>query len=466
MSTRARTAKRRPTIKRRRRRAVTLLVGTAILGAVVVGAISSFGPGAGDDADARGDGAPIELFAGPPEDCAGGAVIDGWTEGTLHLDVRDVESGEPVREVRSEDPAPTGSTMKLLTAAAAVTSLGPDTTLQTRVVQGDDPGTVVLVGGGDPTLSRLPSGQDGVYPGAPHLDELAAQVLDARAADPRLRDEPIVRLDVDASLFGGSPWLDSWPESARTSGSVSNITAVMVDGDRDDPTNAYSRRGEAAVDRAAQAFAKLLGKDVSVGPLVEAPSDAAELGIVRSAPVRELVAHLLTHSDNTLAESLARLVAVDEGTGNDFSAVQAGTTAALDRLGLSTDGLVLADGSGLSSENAVPAGALSELLVEVARGAGDLAIVDDGLAVAGQSGTLAEDGRFSGETADAAGHLRAKSGTLTGMSGLAGIAEAADGSTVAFTIWAEDLEPGAATTTARDAVDTLAAEVYRCGASL
>lgn len=451
-----------PAMRRRRRRAVTLLVTAAVLTAVGVGSVAAITGGSGTG----GGGTGIELFATPPEDCGGAAAIEGWSAGTLHLDVRDVSSGDRLVEVRGDEPAPTGSTMKVVTAAVAVTALGPDTRLETRVVAGDDPGTVVIVGGGDPTLSRLPTGQDGVYPGAPHLDDLARQVLEAREADPELRDVPISRVDVDASLFGGPAWYGGWSESARTSGSVSNITALMVDGDRDDPANPYSRRGEAAVDRAAEAFADLLGKDVEVGPLVDAPDDTTELGSVRSAPVRDLVAYLLTNSDNTLAESLARLVAVTEGAGNRFEDVQEGSTAVLERLGVPTEGLVLADGSGLSAGNAVPASMLSLLLVEVAQGSDDLVVVDDGLAVAGRTGTLAEDGRFADENRDAAGHLRGKSGTLSSMSGLAGIADAADGSTVAFTIWAEDLEPGSATTTARAAVDALAAEIYRCGRAL
>jgi D-alanyl-D-alanine carboxypeptidase/D-alanyl-D-alanine-endopeptidase (penicillin-binding protein 4) len=247
---------------------------------------------------------------------------------------------------------------------------------------------------------------------------------------------------------------------------VSNITAVMVDGDRDDPTVAYSRRSDAAVQRAATAFAAELGADVVVGDSITAPADAKELGSVRSAPVRDLVRHLLTYSDNTLAEALARLVAVERGAGNDFSSIQAGTTEALAELGLDVEGVRLADGSGLSRDDAVPAAVVTRLLVEVARHTDDLEAVDDGLAVAGRSGTLAEDGRFSGENADAAGRIRAKSGTLSDMSGLAGVANAADGTTVAFTIWAEDTPPGSATTDARAAVDALAAEVFRCGAAL
>ncbi len=450
----------------RLRRTIAVAAGLIVLGtagatiASVTGSPSASSPAQTGTAPA----APIV----PPsaEACAIDRTIDSWSTGTLHVDARDAATGEQLLGIRADDAEATGSTMKLLTAAAAVSALGPDLTLETRVVEGSDADTVVIVGGGDPTLSRLPSGQDSVYPDAAHLDDLAQQVRDARARDPRLADVPVSRVEVDASLFSGPAWNPGWPESARTSGSVSNITALMVDGDREDPDVAYSPRGDAAVDRAAAAFADLLGPDVAVGQLVEARPGAAELGSVRSAPIRDLVAHMLTHSDNTLAESLARLVAVAEGAGNDFAAVQAGTAGALDAIGIDVGDARLADGSGLSGENAVPAAVLTRLLVEVARGAGDLAVVDEGLAIAGRTGTLAEDGRFSGSTGDAAGYIRAKSGTLTDMAGLAGLAAAADGTTVAFTIWAEDTPPGASTADARAAVDALAAEMFRCGASL
>ena len=68
--------------------------------------------------------------------------------------------------------------------ASALAVLGPDTRIATTVVAGDAPGSVVLVGGGDLTLSRLPSGQESVYAGAAHLDHLAAQVEAAWDADP------------------------------------------------------------------------------------------------------------------------------------------------------------------------------------------------------------------------------------------------------------------------------------------
>ncbi|PPF54473.1 D-alanyl-D-alanine carboxypeptidase [Clavibacter michiganensis] len=449
-----RTRIRRTRVRRRRDALLAAAVATAVVAAgLLTGVVPS--PVGGPSAD--------------PASCTVDALTGGWTTGMLHLAASEVDGGASasVLDVRGDVPAATASTMKVLTAAAAVEALGPDRRIATRVVQGQRADTVVLVGGGDPTLSRLPSGTDGVYPGAPHLDDLARQVLEARRADPDLAGVPVRRLQVDSSLFSGPAWLPEWPLEARRDGSMSNITALMVDGDRDDPAVAYSRRGAAAVQRAADAFAALLGDDVVAdGALVTAPPGSAVLGSVESAPVRDLVGYMLTHSDDTLAETLARLVAVETGSGSAAADIQRGTPAALAALDLPVEGVVLVDGSGLAEANRVPAELLTRLMVHVAEHEGDLAIVDAGLAVAGRTGTLAEGGRFTGEADAAAGRIRGKTGTLARMHGLTGIADAADGTRVAFTIWAEDVDPSVPAETARAEIDALATDLHRCGGAL
>ncbi|QOD43018.1 D-alanyl-D-alanine carboxypeptidase/D-alanyl-D-alanine-endopeptidase [Clavibacter zhangzhiyongii] len=443
-----------PRVARRRSAALAAVVATAVVAAgLVTGMLPS----------------PVGGASADPASCTVDALTGGWSTGTLHLSAAEVDggAGAPLVDVRGDVPAATASTMKVLTAAAAVEALGPDRRIATRVVQGARADTVILVGGGDPTLSRLPSGTDGVYPGAPHLDDLARQVLAARRLDPDLAGVPIRRLQVDSSLFAGPAWLPEWPLEARRGGSMSNITALMVDGDRDDPAVPYSRRGDAAVARAAEAFAPLLGDGVAAdGGLVTAPGGSPVLGAVESAPVRELVGHMLTHSDDTLAETLARLVAVETGAGSAAADIQRGTPAALADLGLPTDGIVLVDGSGLADANRVPAALLTRLMVRVAEHAGDLAIVDAGLAVAGRTGTLAEDGRFTGDAAAAAGRIRGKTGTLERMHGLTGIAAAEDGTEVAFTIWADDVDPSVPAESARAEIDALATALHRCGGAL
>ncbi|PZO60478.1 MAG: D-alanyl-D-alanine carboxypeptidase [Leifsonia xyli] len=388
------------------------------------------------------------------ERCTADALAARWHAGSLFVDARSARTGKPILTHRGDEPTQTGSTMKVVTAAAAVSALGPDHRFTTSVVAGAEPGAVVLVGGGDPTLSRLPSGQDSVYPHAPHLDDLAEQVLAARGG------QPVTAVQVDTALFDGPAWHPSWPESARTSGSVSNITALMVDGDRDDPTESYSMRSAGAVARAATAFAALLGPAVRVDTTSgTAPSGAQVLGSVKSATVSELVGMLLTDSDDTLAEVLARHVAIAEGAGRSFDAVQAGSTKALVRYRVPTEGLRLVDGSGLSPDNRVPASALTTLMRAVAAKQDGLAPVDAGLAVAGRTGTLREHGRFTGAAADARGHVRGKTGTLDDMFGLTGVTDEVAGDRVVFTVFAEGTsDPGA-----RKEIDALAAALWRCG---
>ncbi|WP_420369901.1 D-alanyl-D-alanine carboxypeptidase/D-alanyl-D-alanine-endopeptidase [Curtobacterium sp. L1-20] len=420
----------------------TIALATVL--ALVVGGIAVATTAIGDS---------YERAGATEQRCTAPSLADRWSTGQLFLDARSVRTGKSVLAVRGDEPTQTGSTMKLLTASAALSALGADHRFTTRVVSGATPDSVVLVGGGDPTLSRLPTGQDGVYPSAPHLDDLARQVSTAHPG-------PIDVVQVDTDLFDGRAWHPTWTASARTSGSVSNITALMVDGDRDDPTEAYSLRSTAAVARAASAFAALLGPGVRVETTsVAVPSGSRTLGSVRSATVSDLVRTLLTHSDDTLAEVLARHVAVAEGTGRSFDAIQAGTTKALRHVDIPTAGLRLVDGSGLSGDNRVPASTLTTLMRAVATHRDGLAPVDAGLAVAGETGTLGEHGRFTGPAADARGHVRGKTGTLDDMFGLTGVTDEVGGDRIAFTVFAE----GTSDPAARAEIDRLAAALWRCG---
>src|SRR5690606_17861653 len=102
-----------------------------------------------------------ELAADPRLGVFSGAVINADT-GDVLFD-RDGEAGAPPADI-----------VKVLTAVAAIASLGADFRFSTKVYKGTEAGSIVLVGGGDPTLSRLPGGQESIYHGAPKLSDLAA----------------------------------------------------------------------------------------------------------------------------------------------------------------------------------------------------------------------------------------------------------------------------------------------------
>jgi D-alanyl-D-alanine carboxypeptidase/D-alanyl-D-alanine-endopeptidase (penicillin-binding protein 4) len=386
--------------------------------------------------------------------------------GTLETQVMNASTGEVLYDRNGSNPAPTASVLKMLTAAAAFSILGPDYRVPTTVVKGSQPGQVVIVGGGDVTLSGLPTGQNSFYTGAPHLDALADQVKQAWASDPSNAGQPITSVVVDTSLFGGPVWLPSWDENEErvVEGSTPYMTALMVDGDRADPTAVESPRSTDPVGRAAQDFVDDLGGGISISQGT-APAGAKQLGQVLSQPVSALAEQALTYSDNTIMEELARLVAIKTGAGNTFAAINAGTLKGLQTYGIDETGLYFADGSGLSADNKVPASYLTRFLVKVVNRQGSLGAIYDGMPIAGQTGTLGPgydrfDGSFSSQ---ADGHVNAKTGWINTARTLAGVIHAQDGTTLTFAVYALNY-PG--DDAALSAIDDLTTAFYLCGNNL
>src|SRR5690606_37603977 len=160
------------------------------------------------------------------------------------------DTGEVLFDRGGTTPARTASVLKLLTAAAALEVLGADFRISTRVVDGSTPGSIVLVGRGDATLSALPPGAQSVYRDAPKLDDLAQQVISRSSPE-----EPITTIVLDASYWSlADKWDPRWARSEQTIGYRSEVTALQVDGDRADPTRLPSPRSTDPITRAGQAF--------------------------------------------------------------------------------------------------------------------------------------------------------------------------------------------------------------------
>lgn len=379
--------------------------------------------------------------------------------GAMQAQVVNAATGEVLYDRGGGTPSRTASVMKVLTSAAALAVLGPDHRATTTVVKGAEPGSAVLVGGGDVTLSRTPSGTETVYPGAAHLDDLAGQVRAAWNADPS--NPPLTKLVLDASYFGGPEWQPSWDTVEREDGYMPQITALQVDGDRDDPGANTSWRSTDPIGRAGDAFASALG-GVATIERGTAPAGAAVLGTVSSPTVAQLVDKALVVSDNTVAEMLARLVAIETGSGNSFDAINAGVLEGLSGYGIDTAGIQIVDGSGLSDLNAVPPSYLTKLFVKINAREGNLGVLMDGLPVSGQRGSLSYSDRFSGDNAVADGAVSAKTGWINTGYTLSGVIRAQDGSTLTFAIYAL----GDVSDDAKQAIDTLTTGFFLCGDNL
>ena len=175
---------------------------------------------------------------------------------------------------------------------------------------------------------------------------------------------------------------------------------------------------------------------------------ARKVASVQSARLVDRVREMMLHSDNVLAESLGRQVAAARGVeAPDAAAGGAAVLATLSEAGFDVQGVHLDDCSGMSDDDRIPASVLSSVLA----GAGSDArvrLLPDLLPVAHGSGTLAS--RFDG--LDGAGWVRAKTGTLTTTSGLAGVVTADSGRVYSFGFVSNESE----VLPARAALDELA----------
>jgi len=370
------------------------------------------------------------------------------------ISVVDVANGKALYGKLPDAAMVPASVTKLVTATTVLATRGPTYRLATAAASGPNPGDVVLVAGGDPTLSI---GAGGSYAGAARLDDLAQQVKKS------LGDAKATRVIYDESLFSGDALGPGWDSDAATGGYGSPITALMTDGARVNPRKAIggSTRYNKPDLAAAQAFAKLLGVPAQAVVPGTKPEGAKELGRVESAPLLRIVEFMLAESDNVVAEMMARQVAIAKGQPASFAGAAAAMKATLEQLGIPTAGYGLQDGSGLSRNGRLSPALLTALLATAARpDKPELHGVFTGLPVAGYSGTLAGRFRTVKGGSSAAGEVRAKTGTLTGVSSIAGLIVDADGSTLAFAVIAD---ANTSTPQAMEALDRIAAALAACG---
>ena len=353
------------------------------------------------------------------------------------------------------------STTKLLTSAAALAALGPDHRFTTTVVRGGGPRELVLVGGGDPYLASKaasPEEESTTYPARADIVTLA------RATARELTGRKPVRVVYDDSIFAGPSNNPKWRADYVPDDIVSPITGLWVD--RGASPTGYGRSDDPSL-TAAATFASALAKaGVKVAgtptPGLAAP-DAPLLASVDSAPVAQIVERVLEVSDNEAAEVLARHVGIAVTSDGSFLGGASGVMSTLQALGIDTGADVVHDGSGLSRANRLSAATLVRVLQVAADPLHpELRALITSLPVAGFTGSLAN--RFAAAGVGALGDVRAKTGTLSGVSSLAGVAVGRDGTQLVFVL-AADKTGNARESEVEAAVDQLAADlaVCRCG---
>jgi D-alanyl-D-alanine carboxypeptidase/D-alanyl-D-alanine-endopeptidase (penicillin-binding protein 4) len=247
------------------------------------------------------------------------------------------------------------------------------------------------------------------------------------------------------------------------------LTTSGAPQDDDDPYNLRARTSDPA-GMAAAAFAALLTADgihVTGSPAArKAQPDARTLASTNSPPLSAIVQQMLEESNNVIAENLARQVALKNHRPATYSGAAAAVTGELKHLGISTRGLHLVDGSGLSPQDAIAPATLVKTL-RLATTNPRIRALLAGLPVAGFSGTLsAGQSVFAGIGGPALGSVRAKTGNLDTVTALAGLVTDKTGKTLIFAFMADKIPAAGMLRTAANAIDDAAVALANCGCRL
>lgn len=392
----------------------------------------------------------------PPADAGAGvapsgvaAVLDPLLEdaslgGEVGAVVIDVATGAVLYARDATTPRSLASNQKVFTSLAILDALGPEGTVTTSVTWDPATSMITLVGAGDPTLASVSADGSSL---ASLADQVAAAI-----------DGP-VSLTYDASLFSGPQIAPGWSEDYPATGVAAPVSALLVDRAR--TTGSEAREPDPARAAATVFAAQLAERGISVDAIEEGTASGEIVATTESVPVATMIETMLTESDNDMAEVLAHLAGAESTGSGSFASGASATMAALTAGGISTQGAVFVDGSGLSYEDVATPQTLAEAVALASSESAPASTwpIVLGLPVAGLTGTLAD--RFQGpETGGAAGFVRAKTGTLIGVSTLAGTVVDADGRLLAFALMSD------ATTdvdASREALDRAAAALAACG---
>lgn len=365
------------------------------------------------------------------------------------------------------------SNQKIFAALSVFHHVDSDQRLATTVVRGQRPDSVVLVAGGDSLLAVGQSQEAEVegHAGVGTLARETAQELAGSDLPPRLT------VEVDTSVFQGPVLNDAWLPGDLGNAEIGPVAPMAfgshtVPGPDGAPTGSYDSDAATTVGQSfVQALSRELSEqtgrsvDVQLGGSVDTAADpmksageqdgVQEIARVESATITEQTRVMMENSDNRLAETLCRVAAVGAGQPGSVDGARSAMAQALDEaLGrdvVAEDGVVLSDCAGVAPTNRTSVQVLADVLVLGARDPdGHYAPLIATLPVAGVSGTLVD--RFD-DPQEAAGRtaVRAKTGTLRGVTALSGEVTTADGRPLIAVVLLNDT---AGAEVSRDGVDT------------
>ena len=399
------------------------------------------------------------------------------------IKVVSLKSGSILYETNPYLLMPAASLQKLFTAAAVLSLLGPDQAIETSISLDPDNTTLYLRGCGDPLLKtadlarmvderagKLPTGGhynlvgdtscfDDAYWGSgwmwddePDPEAMYISALSVNGNTVRVTVSPgktassVLEVSVEPSTryvvienagITGKPGEPCNVSLTRPAGDRDNH--ILVSGTLAPGCNAVSRR--LTVWRPELYTLTLLGElleksGVTAGPptLGVAPADAIILTSIRF-PISGIISVMLKKSDNLCAENLLKYLAhAQSGQKGTSAGGEEAIREYLRMQGIPTDRLVIADGSGVSRYNLTNADTVTRLLVAAYKDQATFPFFVNSLPLAGNDGTLAN--RMKGTPAER--RVKAKTGTMKGVSALAGYTVTVDGEPLAFSMIMEN----------------------------
>jgi D-alanyl-D-alanine carboxypeptidase/D-alanyl-D-alanine-endopeptidase (penicillin-binding protein 4) len=320
---------------------------------------------------------------------------------------------------------PLASNMKLFTTAAALSKLGPEYRIPTKVFR-DGPvdakgvlhGSLYLQGGGDPALGT-PAFYNAYFGGlGTNIFALTPQIKAAgiKSITGRLYADDTVfdrRRGVADSGYATSPYIGPLSGLAFNSGFAG---ATSTSGFSSDPA-------KLAVGKLARSLRGVVPPQVALRPT---PPNAERVALVRSPTLDRLVNLTDVYSNNYFAEMLIKLLGARFG-GAGTTAAGANVVEAFARSHGST--LNAVDGSGLTRSNRSSPRETIDLLLGMQEDPAGEEFIQD-LALTGQEGTVAS--RTEGTAAY--GRCRTKTGTISGVSNLSGYCFNRSGRVMVFSI--------------------------------
>jgi serine-type D-Ala-D-Ala carboxypeptidase/endopeptidase (penicillin-binding protein 4) len=356
--------------------------------------------------------------------------------------------GDRIFEHKPERAMVPASNMKILTAVAALETLGPEFTYQTRIAATARPGAdgvldgdIYIIGGGDPVIMTdayrevQPRTDNAVHTSA---DAMADQIIAVNL------NRVTGRILVDESRYDTDRSVDSWPDRFLEQGQVGVLGAALMDdgflgfdsgyASQDVPRGTepppLPRAEQPALQFGVNLSALLAGRSVTIAgtPQVaqDVPGQLRELVIWQSPPMSDIVAQMLVNSDNTTAELIVKELGVASAEQGSTTAGTLAMSASLRGAGLTDAGLFAVDGSGLSEQNRLTCSLVHDALELPTH----KATLRAAMPVAGESGTLAEVFRNTPWE----GRIRAKTGYLARASALSGYFTTDRGTEITFAL--------------------------------